>query len=329
MMSGEAPRPKGPDDKKPILIGFIVLLGLLLGALADRVLGSAQDRQAEVVSPLRESPTSPTAIPIAPAGLQDAIEQLARRETGRNGVLVRSVEDDWSAGFRGATTFPQGSLRRIWLGAALLDAVDRGELSLDQRVPLLAAKHRGEQPRQQVGELLRRALADDDRQAQDHILDGLNGPQGMARWLEEKELEEVVFGPAYRDLAKSREHNGKEGSRVLADGATPDGMAFGIAQLYAGKLLSRGSTQHLLGYFPVAQVLLNEAAAGWEVQTMSGEVRGAVGQVVAASGVALVRSRTGRHFTITVFADGPSDATGRRDRLLANAFVEVQRAEGR
>ena len=114
MMPGEAPR-----DKKPILIGNILLIGLLLDALADRVLGSVQGRQAEAVSSLRESPTSPTAIPIAPAGLQDAVEQLVRRETGPNGALVRSVEDDWTAGFRGATTFPQGSLRRIRLRVLL------------------------------------------------------------------------------------------------------------------------------------------------------------------------------------------------------------------
>lgn len=329
VMSGEAPQPKGPDDKKPILISFIVFLGLLLGALADRVLGSVENRQAEAVSPLLESQNAEPVAPTAPAGLQDAVEQAAQGEAGRNGVLVRSVEDDWTAGFRGATPFSQGSLRRIWLGAALLDAVDRGELSLDQSVPMLAARRRGQQPREKIGELLRRAVATNDRQAQDHILDGLNGSPGMARWLEEKEIDEVSYGPAYRDLAKSGVRNEKERARGPLDIATPDGMAFGLSQLYAGKLLSSGSTQLLLSYFPTAQLRSTEAAAAWQVHTVAGEVRGANGRIEAASGAALIRSRTGAHFTIAVFAEGPADATGRRDRLLANALTALQRAETR
>lgn len=330
-MSGEAPRPKGPDDKKPILMGLIALLGLLvMGVFADKVLGSAPDVPTAPVSLHGQASDPVSALPIAPAGLQDAIEQFARREAGRNGVLVRSVEDEWIAGFRGATTFPQGSLRRIWLGAALLDAVDRGELRLDQRVPLLAVSRKGQQPREQVGELLRRAVEDDDRQAQDHILDGLNGSQGMARWLEEKEIEEVVYGPAYRDLAKSRERNGKAGAQDPADGATPDGMAFGLSQLFAGKLLSGNSSRLLLSFFTGQPTPAGQGAEpGWNILRMTGETASNNGRPLAASGAALVRSRTGRRFVVTVFADGSADATGRCDRLLNGAVSAIEVRETR
>lgn len=312
-----------------MLIGLITLLGLVLAGLAERVLGTVQDGRVETAAAQQSNPETGTAAPITPAGLQAAIETIGSAEQGRNGVLVRSVEDDWVAGYRGATTFSQGTTRRIWLGAALLDAVDRGELGLEQQVPLLAEKRGGRQHRKQLGDLLRRAIAGDDQQAQDHILDGLTGPEGIARWLEEKDIAEVAYGPANRDLAKASERQGQEGSARPADAATPDGMAFGVGQLYAGKLIGSSSAELLLGYFPVAHALLDEAATGWQVRIMTGETHGPKGRITAAGGVAMIRSRAGRHFTIVAFADGPANAAGRRDRLLANAFAALVRAEMR
>ncbi len=321
MMSGKTPRFRGPDDKKAILIGLITLMGLVLAALADRVLGSVQDGRAETVAAIQSKAETRAPAPTMPVGLQAAIETIGSAEQGRNGVLVRPVEDDWVAGYRGATTFSQGTTRRIWLGAALLDAVGRGELSLEQQVPLLAEKRGGRQPRKQLGDLLRRAIADDDQQAQDHILDGLTGPDGIARWLEEKDIAEVAYGPANRDF-------GKVTARPV-DAATPDGMAFGLGQLYAGKLIGSSSAERLLAYFPEAHALLDESATGWQVRILTGETRGAKGRVVAASGAAFIRSRAGRHFIIVAFADGSVNPAGRRDRLIANAFAALVRTEMR
>lgn len=321
MTSGKPPRSRGPDDKKAILIALITLMGLVLAAIADRVLGSVQDGRAETVAALRTNPETGTTAPVAPVGFQAAIEAIGGAEQGRNGLFVSSVEGDWVAGYRGATTFSQGTTRRVWLGAALLDAVERGELSLEQQVPLLAEKRGSRPPRRQLGELLRRAMADDDRVSQDHILDGLTGPQGIARWLEEKDIAEVAYGPANRDLEKA--------TTRPADAATPDGMAFGLGQLYAGKLIGSSSAERLLSYFPVAHALLDETAAGWQVRILTGETRGAKRRVVAASGAAFIRSRAGRHYTIVVFADGPADPAGRRDRLFASAFAALVRTEMR
>lgn len=321
MTSGKPPRSRGPDDKKAILIALITLMGLVLAALADRVLGSVQDGRAETVAAIRSSPETGTTEPAVPTGLQAAIEAIGGAEQGRNGLLVRSVEDDWVAGYRGATIFSQGTTRRVWLGAALLDAVERGELSLEQQVPLLAEKRGSRPPRRQLGELLRRAMADDDRVSQDHILDGLTGPQGIARWLEEKDIAEVAYGPANRDLEKP--------TARPADAATPDGMAFGLGQLHAGKLIGSSSAERLLGYFPVAHALLDERATGWQARILTGEMRGAKGRVIAASGAAFIRSRAGRHFIIVAFADGPANPARRRDQLIANAFAALVRTEMR
>ena len=330
MIFRKTPRPKRPDDKKPVLIAIILLLGLFLAALAQAVMGNSR---AEVQLAVAEAPlvqVASGAPPAAPASLQAAIERLASQEQGKNGVLVRSVEDDWVAGHKGATTFSQGSLRRLWLGAALLDVVDRRELSLDQKVPLLAARRNGRQPRERLGDLLDRAVHANDREAQDHILDGLMGPAGMARWLEEKGIDEVTYGPSYRDLARLSARARASFNRNPPDGATPDGMTFGLSRLFAGKLLREDSTQLLLSFFtPQSAMAGQEAVPGWNILYMTGETIGSDKRPIAASGAALVRSRAGRRFILTVFADGPADTAGRRDRLLNGAVAALEGSEMR
>lgn len=327
MIFRKTPRPKGPDQKKPALIAFIVLMGLALAVLAQAVLGTSRAK-GELAPAISESRSSLGGLPAAPAGLQAAIENLAGREQGKNGVLVRSVEDDWVAGYKGATPFSQGSLRRVWLGAALLDAVDVGDLSLEQRVPLLSARKGGRQPRMQVGELLSRAVRSNDRDAQDHVLDGLMGPAGMARWLETKGIDEVGFGPSNRDMMRLPARARATFHSNPPDGATPDGMAFGLSHLFAGKLLGESSTQLLLSFFASRSASPGHGAeTGWSVLRLTGETFGSNRQVIAASGAALVRSREGRRFIVVAFADGTANAPERRDRLLDSAVFALETNE--
>lgn len=162
-------QPKKPEEGKPFLIWLIMLIGIALAIVGQSVFGGTTK-----ISPVQESavnhPGDATVIAnIAepPGGLQSELEQLATRSPGKNAVLVRSIDERWVAGVRGATTFSQGSLRRIWLGAALLEAVDYGEVAIDQRVPLLNAGSRHSARSEQVGTLLKKAVANDDRSAQD------------------------------------------------------------------------------------------------------------------------------------------------------------------
>lgn len=330
MIFRKAPQPKGPDEKKPVLLAIILLFGLVVAGIAQSVLGNSRgdDQQALLATP---KPQKLSGIEgRAPVGLQEAIENLAGREPGKNGVLVRSVEEGWVVGYKGATTFSQGNLRRVWLGAALLDAVDRGELRLEQQVPLLSARKKGHQPKERIDDLLRRAVHANERAAQDHVLDGLMGPEGMAQWLGEKEIDEVAYGPSSRDMARLSARAGASADANPPDGATPDGMAFGLSQLFAGKLLSGNSAQLLLSFFgeqpaPVGRGNEN----GWNILRMTGETAGSDMRPIAASGAALVRSRTGQRFVVTVFADGSADPTGRRERLLNAAVSAIEVRETR
>lgn len=278
-----------PAGRRSALIWLITLIGFALAVVAHSVLGStSHEPPVGQAATERAAPRHSAAGPEAPQGLQAELEQRASRMPGRNAVLIRSVDYGWVAGLRGATTFPQGSLRRIWLGAALLEAVDQGELLLDQRVPLLSAGPRGAARYEEVRSLLRKAVAQDDRSAQDEILDGLLGPSGMAAWLERRGFGEVAFRPSNRDLARQQQGKPAEGGRP--DGATPDGMAFALGELFAGRVLKEDTAALLLQLFE--QYSAAAQGSGWQVARLSG-VSPLTGRGASAGAAAWIRTGTG------------------------------------
>lgn len=315
--------PKTQADRKPVLIWVIGLIGLALAIVAHSVFGSTSQNLRSPVEdavPVLQASTEPAEVP---PGLQTDLEQLARGMSGKNAVLVRSIDERWTAGHRGATTFPQGSLRRLWLGAALLDAVDHGELSLDQRVPLLSAGRSGAGRTEVLRSLLQQAISDDDRVAQDHILEGLTGPAGMAGWLEERGFDEIAFGPSYREMARR-----KQASTAVTDGATPDGIAFALGEIFAGRALKAESTQLLFDHFTGGPESRSATASGWQVLRLVGSSP-ANGPVTSAGAVAVIRSRTGQRYAIVVFASGAGNPEANRDRLLSDAVSALERRVGR
>lgn len=174
--------------------------------------------------------------------------------------------------------------------------------------------------REEIRTLFHRAVADDDRAAQDEILAGLTGPAGITGWLERRAFGEVAFGPSNRDL--TRIGTGKRGRGTTPDGATPDGIAFAMGELFAGRVLKEETTALLMQQF--ARHTATGNAAGWDVLRLTG-VSPIVGPVSSAGGVALVRSRTGQRYVIVAFTSGSGDLPRTRDTLLTDAVSELQR----
>lgn len=252
--------------------------------------------------------------------MQAQVEEAARNEQGRNAVIVRSVDHGWVAGYRGASLVPMGSLRRLWLATALLDVIDSGELSLDDAVPLRSPGRTAK-----LADLLHKALQLDDLASQDEILDGLQGSEGMDRWLREKRLDELFFASSRRDPALAA---GKDD--IGADSvATADGFASGLARLFAGDLVSAASTRHLADSFTALQLDRAVEADDWKAVQMTGAAARAGQAPSQAGGAVLLRSPQGRRFIVVVFADGGQDLAGRRDRLLRTAITLIERHAGR
>jgi beta-lactamase class A len=221
----------------------------------------------------------------APAGLNDRIYDLWRAFPGKTGIAVQRIDGEWKLSQRGAELFPQQSVSKLWVALTVLDAVDQGRMTLDQRVRIgpedltlfhqpLAARVRSEgSVTMSVRDLIETAITHSDNTANDSLLRTVGGPDAVRAFIDKKDLGAIRFGPGERLLQagtaglkwQQAYSVGRafyqaraalpDATRLAArnaylanppDGASPEAIASALTRLARGTLLSPDSTEYLL-----------------------------------------------------------------------------------
>ena len=261
-------------------------LGIGLAASA----GLAQAQQADPLAPLPDSHVRPQPAPpqpprVAPQSLRDRLAALGRAFNGKSGISVVSLRDNWQADYNAATLFPQQSCSKLWVAIAAMDAVDKGRVSLNDKVTLgrsdltlfhqpIRAKVLGNGGHTTtLGALLFSAITESDNTANDKLMRSVGGPQAVREMIAAKGLGSIRFydgeralqsriagliwsqsysiGDAFYKARGALPASVRKSSfeRYIADpydGAAPHSVALSLARLKRGELLSPASTQRLL-----------------------------------------------------------------------------------
>jgi beta-lactamase class A len=253
------------------------------------LIASAQVSASAARPPIHPRPAahhkiSRPAVP-TPKSIRDRIDQLGRAFDGRVGIAVESIDDGWETGWKDHELYPQQSVSKLWVSIAALDAVDRGRVSLDDKVtltrddltlfhqPIAAEVLKDGSYTTTLGELMVRAITTSDNTANDKLMRSVGGPAAVRAMIARKHLGAIHFGNGERALQSriagltwSQDYavGGKffEGrdalpikqrsaafARYIAspyDGAAPNAVVSALARLKKGELLSPSSTEHLL-----------------------------------------------------------------------------------
>jgi len=222
---------------------------------------------------------------VAPASLRDRLAALGRAFNGNAGISVVSLKDGWQADYNAMSLFPQQSCSKLWVAITAMDAVDRGRVSLNDRVTLgrndltlfhqpISAKVLGNGGHTTtLGTLLFTAITESDNTANDKLMRSVGGPQAVRDMISVKGLGSIRFyegeralqskiagliwsqsysiGDAFYKARGALPTSVRKASfeRYIADpydGAAPHSVALSLARLKRGELLSAASTQRLL-----------------------------------------------------------------------------------
>jgi beta-lactamase class A len=221
----------------------------------------------------------------APAALHDQVLRHARAFDGKAGIAIISLRDGWEIGWNANTLFPQQSCSKMWVAITTMDAVDRGKVSLSDKVTLgrgdltlfhqpLAAKILGKGSHTTtLGGLLFTAITESDNTANDKLMRSIGGPKAVRDMIARKGLGSIRFyngeralqskiagliwspsysiGNAFYEARKALPMSVRRAAfeRYVADpydGASPHAVASALAALKRGDLLSPASTERLL-----------------------------------------------------------------------------------
>ena len=255
-------------------------------------LAQAHSAQSDPLAPLPEAlpvrvQPAPAQSPprLAPASLRDRVAALGRAFNGNAGISVVSLKDGWQVDYNATTLFPQQSCSKLWVAITAMDAVDRGRVSLNDRVTLgrddltlfhqpISAKVLGNGGHTTtLGTLLFTAITESDNTANDKLMRSVGGPQAVRDMIAAKGLGSIRFyegeralqsriagliwsqsysvGDAFYKARGALPMSIRKASfeRYVADpydGAAPHSVALSLARLKRGELLSASSTQRLL-----------------------------------------------------------------------------------
>lgn len=264
----------------------LALAGLTqVGAAAIKSVQSAPPTK-ESRAPARASPTPRAAPkpPTAPALLRDRIDQLGKAFDGRVGIAVRSVDDGWETGWKDNELYPQQSVSKLWVSMTALDAVDKGRVSLNDKVTLtksdLTLFHQpirtlilGGGYTTTLADLMLRAITTSDNTANDKLMRAVGGPEAVRNMIAAKRLGAIRFYDGERALQsriagliwsqsyaignaffEARDALPMAVRRAAFnryiedpyDGAAPSAIVGALARLKRGELLSPQSTARLL-----------------------------------------------------------------------------------
>ena len=256
-------------------------LGLVLVATAQ-VSASAATQPNPPQPPPHATYVRP--IPPAPQYIRDRVTELGREFNGRVGIAVRSVDDGWSVGWKADDLYPQQSVSKLWVSITALDAVDRGRVSLDDKVTLgrsdltlfhqpIATKILGGGYTTSLGDLMFKAITTSDNTCNDKLMRSVGGAEAVRDMIASKHLGAIrfyngeralqskiaglIWSPSYsigNAFFEARDALPKAIRRAAFDryvedpydGAAPSAIVNALARLKRGELLSPSSTQKLL-----------------------------------------------------------------------------------
>jgi len=261
----------------------------LAAALAKAQHGNAVDPLAALPTPeaMAAPPAAKPPVPVAkpaPTYLRDRVTQLGRAFDGRVGIAVRSVDDNWSIGWKADELYPQQSCSKFWVAITALDAADKGRIKMTDKVtlsrndltvfhqPIAALIGKGKYTTT-LDDLLFKAITTSDNTANDKLMRSVGGPKAVRSMIAEKKIGAVRFydgekalqskiagllwSPKYSVGAKFWEARSAlpysirkaAFDRYVADpydGAAPSAIVSALARLKRGELLSPTSTRRLL-----------------------------------------------------------------------------------
>lgn len=305
--------------------------------------------------------------PAPPAAFQAEVERLSKAYGEPVGIAVSEVAQGWTASALGDETFPQQSVSKLWVALSVMQAVDDKRLSLDQTVTMgpedrsvfyqpLASRIRASRPLEiTVADLMRHALIESDNAANDRLIREVGGPGVVTLTIADKGLHGLAVGGTEREVQTKtaglewRPEYGvtwmfKQARAALPDdirdqalttyltnppdGATPDGIVTALAALKRGELLSRASTDFMLGLMEEArtgQLRMKAAVApGWSLAHKTGTGPDWRGASVGINDVGLLTAPDGRTFAVAVMIRQTRQGPTARHRLMQGVARAVE-----
>lgn len=278
---------------------------------------------------LSPAPDPPDPVSAAFAAAVDAAGREARGAVV--GVAAVHVESGRSLSVRGGERFQMASVFKVPVAIAVLGAVEKGGLRLDEEVEIRPSDRRKVGPlyeewkpgmRVTVGRMVDVMLVFSDNTATDKLCGLLGGPRAVEKALASRGIAGVHVSLDEKGMGAAMKRDLAAFEMGVENGASPDAMATLLVRLFRGELLRRASTDRILDAMSRCATGDRRLRAGLPKGT---EVFDKTGTVASCSNDAgILRLPDGTHLALAVFTRGGRDAAARDEAIARIARAAWQ-----
>jgi Beta-lactamase class A len=267
------------------------------------------------------------------SGLEQKINALIKDKNATVGISVLGFEDGFKYHKNANKKLPMQSVFKFHIASTILDYVDKGKLSLDQKVLLdktnllentwspLREKYPNGGVKIPLSEVLEYTVAKSDNNGCDILLKLLGGTQTVQRFMHSKGIK--GFQIKYNEAEMHKDWNNQYKNYSTAFSATDV-----LKKFYDGKLLSKKSTDYLMKVMFSTSTGKNKLIAQLPENTPVARKTGASGKnnaglTGAENEIGIVTLPNGKHYAIAVFVSNSTETDVVNCKMISDISKSV------
>lgn len=267
------------------------------------------------------------------SALEQKINSIIKDKNATVGISVLGFENGFKYNKNSDKKLPMQSVFKFHIAAAVLDFVDKGKLSLNQKVKLdksnllentwspLREKYPNGGVEVPLSEILELTVAKSDNNGCDIMLKLLGGPKMVQKFMDSK-------GVKGFQIRNSEAEMHKDWSLQYENYSTTQSVVGVLKKFYDGKLLSKKSTDYLIKVMLSTSSGLNKLVEQLPKNTPVARKTGASGKndadlTGAENEIAIVTLPNGKHYAIAVFVSNSTETDAVNCKMISNISKAV------
>lgn len=266
-------------------------------------------------------------------GLDSKINSVIQGKKATVGVSVLGFENGFKYSKNGEKKLPMQSVFKFHIATAVLDLVDKGKLSLDQKVSLNASnllpdtwsplrdKYPDGSTEVPLSEVIEYTVAKSDNNGCDILLKLLGGTETVQKFMDSKGVK--GFQIKYNESDMHQDWNAQYKNYSTALSGTDV-----LKKFYDGKLLSEKSTDYLMKVLLSTSTGTNKLIAQLPKGTPVARKTGASGKnnaglTGAENEIAIITLPDGKHYAIAVFISNSTETQEANCKMISDISKSV------
>ncbi len=265
--------------------------------------------------------------------LRTELENIIRGKKATVGVAVHKLDGSFNMEINGKTRQPMQSVFKFHIALAVLDAVDKGNLELDQEI-FIAEKDllkntwspiRNKYPHGNISlplkEIIRYTVAESDNNGCDLLLRLIGGTDVVQRFMDDKGITDF-------SIKANEEEMHRDWNVQYANYTTARSMNQVLKQFALGKMVSPESTHFLMNVMLNTKTGLNkineQLPTGTRVAHKTGSSgKNAAGLTGAENDAGIITLSTGEQYILSIFVSDSMETDAVNCRLISDLSKKV------